>query len=29
MVKKYLTTHYNCGERERETLFNKEGGTMV
>ena len=31
MVKKYLTTRYNCGEREREreSLFNKEGGTMV
>ena len=23
MVKKYLTTRYNCGERERESLFNE------
>ena len=33
MIRKCLTNLYNCvereRERERESLFNKEGGTMV
>ena len=31
MERKYLTFSLICGEREREreSLFNKEGGTMV
>ena len=29
MVKKYLTTRYNCGERERENLYSTKGGSYL
>ena len=28
MVKKYLTTRYNCGERERESLYSTRKGVL-